>query len=802
MKRLFRILRTAAYWVEDQFDWVFRNPVFPAQIGFILLASWGLVGADLGIERLFWSESWAVQLTSGLAVGMLFGMILVVWYLLDRPDRFIAFAGGPNKPTLFPSRTLVVRTLGSYLFWALPLLLLVLLAGKASVIAMNATRVDPPFDLGAYLKGRLYLLFGPAGYLLAIVLARLLFVADERLGIRDRLTRWPPFTSLAGFGSGRIPPGDLPLHAISAYLALVAMGFIAGAIGVLTITNELMPGRVAISPVVLACLVFILISQVYGYWSFHIRLGTLALVSVAFLLAAWNSTAVFPEAEFKYRFPGLNDYYARGRRVPLAELNRDGYVGDTAPRPGGKDQLRDCDILASISRRWQAVPGQEQTRPKLVVVAVSGGGIRSAVWTAVVLETVEAELKKSSRASLRDHIRLFTGASGGMVGASLFVADFESDWPDRGNPQLDPADARDGLGLRSGVLAEQSLLPVTQTAVTRDFSRNLFVPPWRVVGYERGRSLEDKWALNARARGYGPTGQTAAELESIRASGRKLSPFNRTFADLYPLEAQGLRPSMIFSPMLVEDSRRLLISNLDLSNLASARGPIERPIGAGGVRLDGIYSRSGLEFFKLFPDAHGTFEIGTAARMSATFPVITPAVSLPTIPPRRVVDAGYFDNYGVDLAAMWLIQNRKDLLEHCGGVALIEIRAFPLQERGLRFLPESDPTQSEAAGLLADAVSAVSTPLRALLRARGNTSYHRNNELLAALDHGFNTSTDAADPYFRRFVFELDVDAALNWYLSSEEKRAVAGRFQKDEGARNQAKAFAEWLDSGGGMLR
>ena len=37
------------------------------------------------------------------------------------------------------------------------------------------------------------------------------------------------------------------------------------------------------------------------------------------------------------------------------------------------------------------------------------------------------------------------------------------------------------------------------------------------------------------------------------------------FVDLRELEAQGKVPSMIFSPMLVEDGRRLLISNLDLS---------------------------------------------------------------------------------------------------------------------------------------------------------------------------------------------------------------------------------------------
>jgi hypothetical protein len=40
--------------------------------------------------------------------------------------------------------------------------------------------------------------------------------------------------------------------------------------------------------------------------------------------------------------------------------------------------------------------------------------------------------------------------------------------------------------------------------------------------------------------------------------------------------------------------------------------------------------------------------------MSATFPYISPAVVLLTALRRRVVDAGYFDNHGVDLAADWL----------------------------------------------------------------------------------------------------------------------------------------------------
>ena len=38
--------------------------------------------------------------------------------------------------------------------------------------------------------------------------------------------------------------------------------------------------------------------------------------------------------------------------------------------------------------------------------------------------------------------------------------------------------------------------------------------------------------------------------------------------------ADGTRPSLVFSPMLVEDARRLLISNLDLTDLTWTSGDV------------------------------------------------------------------------------------------------------------------------------------------------------------------------------------------------------------------------------------
>ncbi|HKO90053.1 MAG TPA: hypothetical protein VJU61_02810, partial [Polyangiaceae bacterium] len=60
-------------------------------------------------------------------------------------------------------------------------------------------------------------------------------------------------------------------------------------------------------------------------------------------------------------------------------------------------------------------------------------------------------------------------------------------------------------------------------------------------------------------------------------------------------------------------------------------------------------TRSGFELARLLPEAFGAFPVRTAARLSAAFPYVSPAAVLPTQPRRRVVDAGYYDNYGVSI---------------------------------------------------------------------------------------------------------------------------------------------------------
>ena len=105
---------------------------------------------------------------------------------------------------------------------------------------------------------------------------------------------------------------------------------------------------------------------------------------------------------------------------------------------------------------------------------------------------------------------------------------------------------------------------------------------------------------------------------------------------LYPMEKAGRIPSLVLSPMMVEDGRRLLISNLDLDALTANEGPLigpEKGQGRTASRKDARPTLcSAVEFFRLFPKAHPTFRVGTAVRMNATFPYVSPVLNLPTDP--------------------------------------------------------------------------------------------------------------------------------------------------------------------------
>jgi hypothetical protein len=513
---------------------------------------------------------------------------------------------------------------------------------------------------------------------------------------------WFAFTP--GAADGRIPPPGYPMHAIATGftalpLLLIVLLFITGKVG--------LPG----SPVWVVCLSLWLFNAGYGFVSFHFG----GLQFVLLLLLGLVILAANVRHPYKLCLPGLGPEYAAAR------AGRPKPIGVTVSPVGAKrvPLLTAEDVLTGFHTRW-AADHPAGGRPKLLIVCCSGGGIRAGVWSAAVL----AELERQVGPAFARHLRLITGASGGMLAAALYAG-----------RQLVPTPGVSD----AHALAKDSLWSTWQSLFFAD-TPSVVLPFFK--NWDRAHALERSWVRNTRT----PAGP---------------SPLQATFADMIAAERSGTAPSLVFSPLMVEDGRRLLVSNLELSDLAAESAPTLAEPHGDRMAPRGRISQPAVEFFRLFPEAHGRFALATAARLSATFPYVSPAVALPTAPARRVVDAGFFDNYGVGLAAGWLLRNRRLVQEHCGGVAVIEVRAFPLEQEKTG-LPESLVTAG--GGLLTTVLAGVSTPAEALGVIQSAGAYYRNDHLLGILDDVFNRPE--RPEFFVRTSLECAGDGSLSWALS------------------------------------
>jgi hypothetical protein len=167
--------------------------------------------------------------------------------------------------------------------------------------------------------------------------------------------------------------------------------------------------------------------------------------------------------------------------------------------------------------------------------------------------------------------------------------------------------------------------------------------------------------------------------------------------------------------------------------------------------------------------------------MSASFPFFSPAVSLPVKPRRRLVDAGYYDNYGVSLTSSWLMsgKNRNWIAANATKILLIQIRDGVDQPQ--RRFDTLDPDSSTG---LSRSTEEVSSPLEGLYNARVGSSSFRNDGQLELLTHfwtlqeenRFTWEVPRKSPQDRPFqvaTFEFPYKVALSWYLTKRERDQV-----------------------------
>lgn len=475
---------------------------------------------------------------------------------------------------------------------------------------------------------------------------------------------------------------------------------------ILAITLPNIPSGTAI------CIFFSLLLLAYGVVRFHFGRGQL----VAFvLIVVWMAVMSYV-TPYRHRFPDLRELYRHPGAIP------------GGPNP---ELINDDEAFAAWARRTGP-------SPKLVVIATSGGGIRAAVWTGAVLQHLSKEI-----AGFTDHVRVISGASGGMVGAANFVAAIAEDGA-----------VNDEHAGQVGDVAHDSMEPTIRTFVLRDIPM-LFLPG---SSYDRGVALEDAWK------------RTAVALR-------------KSFADLAEGERAGWRPSLIFTPMFVEDGRRAIISNLDLEFLARNAGPqITDP-------PRDLYSVSNVELFKVIPKARA-MSVASAARMNASFPGTSPSASVPTNPERHIVDASYWDNFGVSIAGAWIAQHFKAILENTSGVVLLQIRD---EQEEAASQNAALPGRSAVLAALADFVA----PVLGVLQARGAVTRYRNDGDVEELADTFRAAT--GDPeFFTTVILENPKKSVLSWALTSRQSSEMIEYFEHaapDEEPVKRIRKLREWWE-------
>ncbi|HEY2729093.1 MAG TPA: hypothetical protein VGK52_04075 [Polyangia bacterium] len=634
--------RRSRFWVYAPFGWVAYPPLFVVFAA--TLAVLLGAGSGIGAPSLIWHDYPATQLLAGWAIAFLCVHLGVVGYLIDSRESPDE-AVAPNEATL--------GTVARYLRWPVWIVL--------ALVALGAVLQEKTRFHGALV------LVGPAVACAFVTwLARgihrdkpLMHLVPERY--RPGVTRAVRRSHARLASDPARPPPDPGAHAVQmALMALLAVAYLAA-----WALERHVPAALAVS------LTLSILTGVWGllrFWFQHYRV----FWSVVVVLAACGLGAT-------------------------RDVSVTGLAHVTFPQAGAPPRPLVDD--AAALERWKA--GLGQAKPPLVIVATSGGALRAGIWTLNVLGALEARIPGFLR-----HVRLITGASGGMVGAAHLVSALD----ERG-PTGAKLDARWFDGLIEGA-AKDSLTPITRALIF----------PFD----DRGRALERSWERGTK--------------------GRLAMPFRALMRG----EQEGWLPSLVYAPMLVEDGRRLFVSNLDLGAITWARRPWPTP---GEPDLPSI---SSVQLFACAGDGIDDIKLSTVARLNATFPWVTSAALLTSDPDRRVVDAGYYDNYGVDIATQWMRKNAVWLEDNTSGVLLVQIRD------GATY--ETDPRAEKGPGRVHARISFLTTPVEAFLAAREASMAFRNDQKVEAL---------AGDPRFapatRFFVtelFEFPGKAPLEWYLN------------------------------------
>lgn len=431
-----------------------------------------------------------------------------------------------------------------------------------------------------------------------------------------------------------------------------------------------------------------------------------AITSMVALYVILNFTVVGGTFKANYQAYGLN-YQVDKAEYSVAALRKLNSI----------EQLEsDKKNMLAILNNWKAKFDEE--KPKMILVTTSGGGQRAALWTTRVLQSVDSVLK----GDLMKHTTLMTGASGGLIGASYYRDYY-----------LDKLGTYNSEPIELEPIGKDILNPIIFSLFVND----IFI---------RTGSFEFAAQKYPKDRGY-------AFEQTLKSN---LNMDDKRLIEYQKDEFDAKIPTLVMSPTIVNDGRRLYISAQPVSFFNT------------GTSLDGL-KQQGVDFRALLKDQNAdSLRFLSALRMSATFPYITPNVTLPTQPLVEVADAGISDNFGVSDALTFLYTFKDWIDENTSEVVLITIRDSE-KEPEIRTVVRESIAQK------------FFSPLQGVYGNWDDVQSIKNEKQYNLLKSIYRGQLSRVEFEYLKDDDELDeVRASLSWRLTASEKKDIIQTINHD----------------------
>jgi hypothetical protein len=225
---------------------------------------------------------------------------------------------------------------------------------------------------------------------------------------------------------------------------------------------------------------------------------------------------------------------------------------------------------------------------------------------------------------------------------------------------------------------------------------------------------------------------------------------------------KGELPAVVMNATLAETGERLLLATTRfLSGHLKGRARVD------GAELHTINRQ------------HRDVAAVTAARLSASFPYVTPAARSDGPGPQpHVVDGGYYDNYGMATLVEWLDEGLTGASDTVRDVLVLQIHGAPV---------DADPSADRYAKSRGWFYQAFA-PLTTLAAVRTSGQLAHNDIELELLKQSWQSKGVS----IQSLTFEFHgKEAPLSWHLTPQEQQAIQTAWENDMvDAREAVKQF------------